>query len=194
MKPRMWKLLLILSLVLMAGMVMVSPVLAATSQNVNVGATPNYIAISNTPTTWLLNGITGAGRVYPNTVYYANPAGDTTAPAATVADGSCRFTLTNTSGPAIDLYVTSGNFTGGDANMTNSNLGSNGATSYGGYSWYSGMTYTNKVIMKDIGSSILDNEFSGASLKWGAEIKTRTNAFTGATTSNTTMTISAVVD
>ena len=167
-----------------------NPAKAATSQNVDVEAVPNYLAITNSPSTWTLNGITGSGVVDVDTVYYSNPLGDTTTPSATVVDGECRFTITNSSSVDIDYFVNCGSFTGGDATMTNSDDGSNGATTYGGYSWYSGMTYSSKVVMKSTGSSALATSQNGASFKWGAEIETRTNAWTGGSSSNATMTIS----
>lgn len=169
----------------------VQPVEAATSQDVTVSATPNYIDIANTPATWDLNGITGDGTVDINTTYYSNPNGDTTPPSATVTDGECRFTITNSSGPNIDYTTVSGNFTGGDADMVNSDNGGAAVNAYGGYSWYSGMTYSSKVLMKHTGSSALAENQSGASFKWGAEITTRTNAWTGSDASTMTMTISA---
>ena len=172
-----------------------TPTFGATSQDVTVTATPEYIAISNSPSTWTLNGITGSGVIAVDTVYYANPLGDTTTPSATVVDGECRFTITNSSTVAIDLTVNCGNFTGGDANMTNSDTGANGATSYGGYSWYSGMTYSGKVIMKSTGSDVMRDGLAALTdVKWGAEIETQTNAWGGGSSSTATMTISATAD
>lgn len=191
MKPVKKRLLAILFAVALASLVWATPILAATSQEVEVTATPNYLAISNTPSTWTLNGITGSGVIDVDTVYYSNPLGDTTPPSATVADGECRFTITNSSTVNIDYFVNCGNFTGGDANMTNGDSGANGATSYGGYSWYSGLSYASKVQMDSSGSGALATGQSGASFKWGAEIETQTNAWAGGSSSTATMTISA---
>ena len=188
------RILFLVATALVAALLFITPIIAATSQDVTITAAPNYLSISNSPSTWTMNGITGTGLIDTNTTYYSNPLGDTTPPSATVVDAECRFTLTNSSGPPIDLYVNSGNFTGGDANMTNGNTGSNGATTYGAYSWYSGLSYASKVIMKLSGSSILYNEFNGASLKWGAEIKSQTNSWAGSSSSTATMTISAQAD
>lgn len=171
-----------------------APVLADDSQDVTITATPLYLAITNDISTWTLNGITGSGTIAPDTVYYSNPLGDTTTPSATVVDGECRFTVTCTAGATTcDLTVNCGDFSGGDANMTNSDDGSNGATSYGGYSWYSGITYASKVVMKTSGSSELYSAglAGGNSLKWGAEIETQTNAWAGGDASTATMTITA---
>ena len=174
-----------------------STALAATSQNVDVYATPAFIGISNSPGNWTLDGITGDGKVAVNTFYYANPLGDLTAPAvALVVNGECRFTLTNTSSVDIDLSVNCSDFASITGGMTNSNLGTNGATTYGAYSWYSGGLYASKVIMKSSASALLYNEFpsGNATFKWGAEIKTRTDAWADATMGNATMTITGVED
>lgn len=191
MKRKLLSLVLALVLILSVGI----PALAADSQNVTVTATPLYLAITNDPATWTLNGITGAGTISPDTIYYSNPLGDTTAPAgANVVDGECRFTVTCSAGATTcDLTVNCGNFAGGDANMNNSDTGANGATDYGAYSWYSGILYASKVVMKSAGSAELYSSglAATATLKWGAEIETQTNAWSGNSSSTATMTITA---
>jgi len=180
-------------LALMALFTIVAPALAGTSTDVTVTATPSYVSFSSLPATWTINGITGSGVIAINTMYYANPLGDTTAPSATVVDAECQFTWTNDSSVNIVITVNCGAFTGGSGDMTNGNTGTNGATTYGAYSWYSGMTYSGKVIMKSSGSSTLYTTVTpGADKKWGVEIKTRTDAWIGGTPSTATMTISAV--
>jgi hypothetical protein len=173
--------------------VLAMPVMAT---DVTVNATPSFISFSSAPTDWVINGITGSGLIDENTTYYSNPLGDTTAPAgANVVDGECYFTWTNDSTVDIDVTVNCGSFTGGDADMTNGNSGSNGASTYGAYSWYSGLAYANKVIVKSSGSSVLYTTSSpGEDKKWGAEIKTRTDTWTGSDTSSATMTITATED
>lgn len=170
------------------------PVLAASSQDVTVTWTPLYLAITNTPSTWTVNGIVNAGLIEPDTVYYSNPLGDTTSPSATVVDGECRFTVTCTTGATTcDLTVNASDLSGGDNNMTNSNTGSNGATSFGAYSYYSGMTYTSKVIAKTSGSDELYSAglAGGNSLKWGVEVETQSDAWVGGGASTSTITILA---
>ena len=168
--------------------------MAAYATDVTVTATPSYVSFSSAPTSWGLNNITGDGYVDVDTIYYANPLGDTTAPSATVADADCQFTWTNGSSVNITITVNCGNFTSGDADMTNSGTGANGATSYGGYSWYSGGNYTaTRQIMKETGSTALYTTTTpGEDKKWGAQIETQTDAWTGGTGSTTTMTITAV--
>lgn len=183
------KILTVLAMVVALSLILPSAVLAT---DITITATPSYISFSSAPTTWTLNGITGSGKIAVDTLYYSNPLGDTTVPSATVIDGECQFTWTNDSSVNIAITVNCGSFTGGSADMTNSGTGANGATSYGAYSWYSGMTYTNKVIVKSSGSDTLYTTSSpGEDKKWGAEIETRTDVWTGGTSSTATMTITA---
>ncbi len=181
--------LLALVLVLMP----ITPALAETSQDVTVTATPSYIAITNAPSTWTINDLgTGSenskGVIAVDTIYYANPindADDTTPPSATVLDAECNFTITNTSTVITNITVTWGSFTGGGADMTNSDTdGTNGATTYGAFSWFSGDTYSAKVVIKSTGSSVgKANLAATTNIKWGVEIETRTNAWTSGTSS-----------
>lgn len=165
---------------------------SVSATDITVTATPSYVSFSSAPTTWTLNDITGSGLIAVNTKYYSNPLGDTTAPSATVVDAECQFTWTNDSSVNITVTVNCGAFTGGSADMTNGNTGSNGATTYGAYSWYSGQTYANKKIVKSSGSDVLYTTVTaGEDKKWGAEIQTRTDAWTGGTSSTATMAISA---
>ena len=172
----------------------VLPALAATSQDVTVTATPSYIAISNGQATWTINGIAGSGVIEPSTTYYANALGDTDVPDATVGATEGYFPITNTSSVDITLTVDMENFAGGDANMTNGETGSAGATSYGAYSWYEGQTYANKVIIKTngTGSDVLwTSPTPGADIDLGAEISTQTNAWAGGGSSTATLKITA---
>ena len=164
------------------------PVFAATSAEVTVTATPSYIAITNSPNTWTINGIAGSSVILPDTIYYAKGgANETTAPSSTVLDTECYFTVTNSSSVNIDLTVTCGDFTGGGADMTNSDDGSNGATTYGMFCWYEGMTYASKVVVKSAASTAMITNVAPATteLDWGVEIETRTNAWTSGTSSTT---------
>lgn len=190
------RIIVALLLVLVMVVSLTIPAFADTSQDVTVTATPKYIAITNAPSDWTLNDITGSGKIDVDTVYYSNPGGDTTAPSATVIDDECRFTITNASTVATDVYVNIGDFSGGDANMTNSDSdGSNGATTYGAFSWHSGMTYASKVVAKTTGSAVLkDGLAATTNIKWGAEIETQTDAWTGGGASTATMTVSVQED
>jgi hypothetical protein len=192
------KILIGLMVAVLLTMGLVSPMLAADlTQNVTVTATPSYINIANTPGTWTLNGVKGDGFILTDTIYYAIGASgtsDVTGPGATVADADCRFSLTDTSSVNITLAVAVGNFTGGSANMGNSGDGSNGATTYGAYAYYSGMTYADKKVAKESGSTVMYTSTSpgGADIKWGTQIETQTDPWAGSSASTTTMTITAV--
>jgi len=175
---------------------------AASSVGVTVTADPLFLSITNLPTTWTINGLGGgteSGQIAVNTTYYANPipnADDTTPPSATVLGTECYFEVTNAAGAeTCDLTVTWGAFTGGGADMTNSDLGTNDTTKYGAYCWYSGMTTyaSSKVPVKTSASTKMYTTGLAAAgtLKWGVEIKTRTNDWTGGTASTSTLTITA---
>lgn len=184
------RILVSLALVLILGLLLGGQVSAT---DVTVTASPSYISFSSAPTTWTLNGITGGGKIDENTTYYANPLGDTTPPSSTVVNGECQFTWTNDSTVNIVITCNWGAFTGGDATMTNGNTGSNGATTFGAYSWYSGMTYSSKVITKSSGSdSLYTTSTPGEDKYWGAEITTRTDTWTGSGDSTATLSITAV--
>ena len=128
-------------------------------------------------------------------MYKRQPLGDTTAPSATVVDGECRFSVTNTSGINIDIVVNFPNHTGGDAS-TNSNTGSNGATSFGAYSYtsYTGFnTFADdKVIAKATGSDpLLTTASAGDDFKWGLQYKSQSNDWTSGDAMSSTVTITA---
>lgn len=185
-----WLVLPLVTLIVLVS-VLAAPlvVLAETSQDVTVTAAPSYITVTNSPNTWTINGIDGSGNILPDTVYYANPAGsdDTTPPSATVLDTECYFTA-DTTGSSVntDLTVTCGDFTGGGADMTNSDSdGSNGATTYGMFCWYEGMTYSSKVVVKSTGSADMKSNHAAGELDWGVEIETRTDAWSSGTSSTT---------
>lgn len=180
------------------------PALAATSQDVTVTATPAYITISNSPSTWTINDLgtgteNGKGKILTSTTYYANPVNgnhDTTPPSATVLDAECNFTVDST-GTTVDIDLTCnwGDFSGGDADMTNGDTGSAGATSYGAYSYWSGELYANKVLLKDGASAVAyDGLTAAASIKWGVEIATQTDAWTGGSSSTSTLNVTATQD
>ncbi len=166
---------------------------ALTSQNVTVTATPSYIAISNSPATWAINDVAGAGgkTILVNTQYYSNPLGDTTIPSDPVVDGECRFTVTNTSSIITDLTVAFPNHTGGDAS-TNSDLGTNGATTFGAYGYCTGMTYSSgKVVVTVAGAKIKDSLGATTNIKWGLAYKSQSNAWTSGTAMSSTVVITA---
>ena len=179
---------------------MAIPAMAATTADVVITANPAYITITNAGGNWTMNdlvgdGVTPKGYIAPDTVYYSNPAGDAQTPADTVTAGQCKWTIDPTgSSLHVDLKVNCGAFTGGGAAMANTDgAGENGAATYGGFTYYEGMTYSSgKVVMKSTGSAALYSDLGEATtIKWGAAIETRTNAWTASGASTATMTITA---
>jgi len=169
---------------------------------VAVTATPAFVGIANSPIDWTINGITGSGVIAESTTYYSNPLGDTLSPADisaaeaadTVVDGECYFTITNTSTIPTNVIIDIEDFTGGSDPMTNSDAGTNGVGIFGAYSWYSGMTYPNKVIASKnaTGSAILYSSLTATTdLLWGMEVLTQSDAWAGGTSSTSTITITA---
>lgn len=179
---RKWLLLpAVLMLVVITVITMVLPAFAATTAVVTVTNTVQYLAVSVAGTTYNFNGISARG-VLPSTTYYSNPLGQTTAPSATVVDGECSWTLTNGSSVAADFVCDSSDMSGGTDNSTNGETGTAGATSYGAYSYYSGMTFTSKVLMKKSGSTnYAANLAAAGTLKAGIQLNEQTNAWTGGT-------------
>ena len=183
---------LVLALVMTFGVAL--PAYSAAAQEVAVTATPAFIGIANAPSTWAVNDVAGAtGKsIAPDTVYYSNPLGDTTIPSDPVVDGECRFTITNSSSVITDLTVNFPSHAGGDAS-TNSDLGSNAATSFGAYSYCTGMTYsTGKVIAKTTGSAVMKASLVAlTNIKWGLTYESQSNAWTSGTNMTSTVTITA---
>lgn len=172
----------------------VSGVLAATSQEVTVTAVPGYISITNTPSTWTINGITESGVISANTTYYSNPLGDNITPSSTVATNECYFSANNTGTVNATITVTFSNFTGAGDYMNNSNDGGNSDNTFGAWSYYDGMTYAAKVLAKESGSTAWsDNLTPGTPLGWGLEIFTRETEWTSSENMTSTVTITATL-
>ncbi len=164
--------------------------LAATSDTVTVTAVPSFVSITSSPNTWTINGISGNGKIAPNTTYYSKTS-DNVSPSSTVLGAEAYFEITNASTENTTIAVNWGNFSGGDA-MTNSDNGSAGATSFGAYSYYEGLLYSNKVIAKATGSDPLkSNHPATTNLKWGVEITTRISGWTSGDTQTSTITVTA---
>jgi len=178
-------------LAIIALVVLTVPAYAATTATITVTNTPQFLGITVAPTTYNFNA-TGAAHpnVMPNTTYYSNPLGQTTAPSATAVDGECAFTITNTSNVGTDLTLTWSDFAGGSDNSTNGNTGTAGATSYGAYSYFSGIALASKVLLKSAGSGVgYSNLGATTNIKFGVQYNTQTSAWTGATATTSTITI-----
>ena len=172
-----------------------SPALAATTAVVTVTGTPAYVAVTISPTTYTLNSDnSGTSVIAINTTYYSNPLGGTTSPSATVVDGECDFTITNTASIATDLTGNMSDGSGGSNPMTNVNGATAGAASYAAYAYYSGETFASKVLLKSSGSTLgnfKSNLGATTNIKVGFQFATQTGAWTGGTGSTYTLTITS---
>jgi hypothetical protein len=189
----------ILTIVGLTGL-LVSPVSAATTAVVTVTGTPAYISITIAPTTYTINSDTGGNSgMNPSTTYYSNPLGSTTSPSATVVDGECDFTITNTSTTiATDLTGNMSDGSGGSNPMANVNGAAAGAASYSAYAYFSGETFASKVLLKSSGSTLKNFSATGGlaaatNLKVGFQFSTQTGAWTGGVGSTYTLTITSTV-
>lgn len=190
-----WRLWVALALVLVLVMIPAGQVFAATSQDVSVTATPQYIAIANAPSTWTINSLTGSSVILVDTMYWSNPLGDTTTPTVGGAvDGECRFTITNTSTVAIDLTVLFPHHAGGDAS-TNSDTGANAAGSFGAKSYFTGQASGAWVIAKNSGSGVgKDALAASTNIKWGLQYESQSDAWGSGTNMTSTVNIAATAD
>lgn len=191
------RLLISLTLALILTLSMVMPVSAAAAANISVTATPEYIAITNAPDTWLINSLTGTSVIAVDTVYWSNPLGDTTTPTvdgAGVVDGECRFTVTNTSTVAIDLTVLFPHHAAGDAS-TNSDSGENAAGSFGAKTYFTGQLVAGWVICKNAGSDVGKDALAATTnIKWGIQYESQSDAWTSGTPMTSTVNIAATPD
>jgi len=188
-------LLVLISFMLVAGTIvgMVVPAMAATTATITVTNTTQYLAVTVTPTTYNFNA---AGAAHPgvliNTTYYSNPGGQTTAPSATVLDAECAFTITNAGSVAEDMTVNMSDMTGGSDNSTNGNTGTAGATTYGSYTYWSGVLLSSAVLLKSSASGVgYANLAAAGTEKFGIKLLEQTGAWTGATPATMTVTITA---
>jgi hypothetical protein len=167
--------------------------MALTSAVVTVTNTTQYVAISNNLSSYNFNA-TGAAHlgVLPSTTYYSNPGGQTTAPSATVVDGECAFDVTDASSVAVDIVANASDMSGGTDNSTNGNTGTAGATSYGSYTYVSGVLLSSKVLCKSSASATaISNLGASANKYWGLMLLEQTNAWTGVTAATFTITLTA---
>jgi hypothetical protein len=133
--------------------------------------------ISNTPSSENL------GTVAESTTYYAKGS----APSNPVEDGECTFTITNSSGGAVDLTIKATNFTGGDGWTLTSNAPGSGTVRMTAY--YSGQNPASGVVLTTSYQSFKTAVADAATLKW--DFKLETGTFTDGTQKSSTITISA---
>lgn len=183
---------------------------AATSDTIEVTATPAWVAISVTPDSWLVNSLpdqdatpdpspalrTGDSLIRRNATYYSNPTlvkGNVTGPAgATWADSECLFTLTNNSTVTADIYVSFPNFTGGQT-MTNGGTGTPGANTFGAYTYVSGGSAAGILAVADNSTDKVkaDVAADNGTFKFGLKLLTQTAKWTVQGTMTSTVLVSA---
>ena len=171
------------------GILNVAQTLAASTASITVTNTPQFLSMTNNVSTYNFNA-TGAAHagVLPSTTYYSNPGGQTTAPSSTVVDGECAFQITDASSVAIDIVFTASNMATGSDNSTNGNTGTAGATSYGAYTYVSGVLLSSKVVCQSSASATgISNLGASATKYWGLQINEQTGAWTGATPATFTL-------
>ena len=188
-------LLILHSFMLVIGTVIgiTAPAMAATTAVVTVTNTTQFLSITNNVSTYNFDA-TGAAHagVLPSTTYYSNPASQIVAPSATVVDGECAFQITDASSVAIDVTFTASNMATGSDNSTNGNTGTAGATSYGAYTYVSGIALASKVECSSSGSGVgISNLGASATKYWGLQLNEQTNAWTGSTPATFTLTATA---
>jgi hypothetical protein len=145
------KLLLALLMSLLLVIVPVSVVLAATTQDVTVTATPSFIGISNSPSTYDFTTITA----------------NTTAESATDA-----FTVDNTSSIPINvsIAVTTNTWSGGTG-WTHSDTATAGADTAGLNANQGGTWGTGDVIIKyDTPNNIVSSQAANTDFSWGIQL------------------------
>lgn len=185
---------LVASLILLLGIIIPTSIISA-GTTIIVTFKPAYVAISVSPDTWTINGLTGDNITSSNTVYYSNPLGDTTSPTtggAGADDSECNFTITNTSNVVTDIKVTMSDVAGGSDTEANSDNGTNGVNYFGAKSYFSGQTSGQWVVVKASGSDVGKASLGATTnIKFGLRIQTQSNDYTGSSDSTATITVTA---
>lgn len=166
------------------------PVFAATTADVDVTATPAFVSITNLPTTWAINGLTGDSLIRPSTTYYSNPLGDETVPSTTVLDTECYFTVTNDGTVNVNIAIDFPDFTLGDT-MTNGGTGAGGVGTFGAKGYVSDVLYASAVTLLDDVTGTVISSLAPGTKKWGIMLATQTDAFTSSTAMTSTVLLRA---
>jgi|GEM_PF-1611224 len=169
----------------------------STTADVTVSATPAIVSISNDPSAWTMNDSTatagGDNVIRKATTYYSNDAGNLIAPAATVIDADCRFTVTNDGTVPVDIAIDMADFVGGLDPMVNSDLGTADVGKFGAKAYVSGGSNAGTPItvagVADVIANLPDS--TGNTKKWGLIVATQTDDFTDATLTDSAVTLTA---
>lgn len=157
------------------------PALAATTQEVTVTATPEYIALTNSEASW------AAGSVAESSTYWWTA--DTTAPDEPFVDGDMKSTITNTGSVAEDIDVKVAAFTGGVgwSISTDDSPGEDEVSLRAGITGTANEAAMVQVITSD--TELVSNLAASGTKKWCMEMETGT--FTDGVEKSGTVTLTA---
>jgi len=165
---------LILALALVGALV--SPAIAATSQDVTVTATPIYIALTNSPSSEPLGTVAASSTIWAS--------GST--PADPLVDAGCTFTITNTGSVAELIQIKGSNFTGGVGWTLAATVGENTVVIKAGKS---GDAHAAMIALTTTNQTFITSLASSATKKW--EFNLQTGTFTDGVEKSGTITLTA---
>ena len=161
-----------------------APVLAATTQEVTITATPTYIALTNSEATWAI------GAVAENYDSYYWTA-DGLVPAEPLVDGDMKSTITNTGSVAEDIDIKCANFTGGIGWALSADQ-TPGASEVSLRAGITGMANRAAMVQVENGDKeLVDSLASSGTKMWCMELETGTFTDGVAKSGTTTLTASA---
>jgi len=141
--------------------------------------------ISNTPSTLDLDTVYSLEALAPSSTYYANG----NVPSNPIEDGECTFTVTNSSGAAVDIDVKATNFTGGVGWTLTS--GVPGENTVRMTTYYSGQDPASGVVVTTGDQAFISALADSATLKW--DFKLETGTFTDGVQKTSTITLTATL-
>lgn len=175
--------ILSVALVLAFALIPFGSAFADTTADVTVTATPTYIAITNSVSTWAI------GTVGETATKYWSAAG--TAPAEPLVDGDMKSTITNTGSVAEDISVHAHNFTGGAGwTLHGTTPGENVVVLSAGATGDANLAAMRHLV-DTTPQSLKSNLAAAGTIKWCMELKTGT--FTDGVEKSGTVTITAVI-
>jgi len=172
-KKKLLRIVAILASVIVLAVSSVMPVMAATTQDVTITATPTYIALTNSEATWAV------GVVTASTAYWWT-ADDNAPDPEPFEAADMKSTITNTGSVAEDIDIKVAAFTGGDGWA----ISTDDSPAEGEISIRAGVTgTTNEAGMVQVITT--DNELTGSlaaagTIKWCMEMETPASFTDGA--------------
>jgi len=177
MRRGLWSVGFALALVLVSAV----PALAATTAEVTVTATPEYVAMTNSEDTWAV------GNVAESTTYWWTS--DDLAPAEPFIDGDMNSTITNAGSVAMDVDIKVAAFTGGVgwSISTDDSPGEDEVSLRAGITGTANEAAMVQVITTD--EELVSDLAAAATKKWCMELETGT--FTDGVAKSGTVTLTA---